>query len=82
MCKPEAGSGPLDINMSEMDGLQALDEICKVSPKTMVSAESTMDKVKEAIKKGAVGFVVKPLNATSILDRIENFSGKGNSHGR
>jgi len=36
----------------------------------MVSAEATMDKVSEAIKKGAAGFVVKPLNPASVLDRI------------
>src|SRR3989338_8266688 len=65
----------LDINMPEMDGLQALEEIHKASPATvvlMVSAEATMDRVSEAIKKGAAGFVVKPLNATSILGKIES----------
>lgn len=65
----------LDINMPVMDGLQALEEIRKASPATivmMVSAEATMDRVSEAIKKGAAGFVVKPLNAASVLDRIEN----------
>ena len=65
----------LDINMPVMDGLQALEEIRKVSPATivmMVSAKATMDRVSEAIKKGAAGFVVKPLNAASVLDRIEN----------
>jgi len=65
----------LDINMPEMDGLQALEEIHKASPATvvlMVSAEATMDRVSEAIKKGAAGFVVKPLNAASVLDRIDN----------
>ena len=65
----------LDINMPEMDGLQALEEIRKISPATkviMVSAEATMDRVSEAIKKGAVGFVVKPLNATSVLGKIES----------
>lgn len=65
----------LDINMPKMDGLQALEEIRKVNPDStvlMVSAESTMDKVKEAIQKGASGFVVKPLNAASVLDKIEN----------
>jgi CheY-like chemotaxis protein len=44
----------LDINMPVMDGLQALEEIRKVSPATivmMVSAEVTMDMVSEAIKK-------------------------------
>lgn len=63
----------LDINMPKMDGLQALDEIRKTSPKTMVimvSADATMDKVSEAVKKGAAGFVVKPLKAASVLDRI------------
>jgi len=63
----------LDINMPKMDGLQALEEIRKVSPTTiviMVSAEATMDRVSEAIKKGAAGFVVKPLNAASVLDRV------------
>jgi len=63
----------LDINMPEMDGLQVLEEIRKVSPETvvlMVSAEATMEKVSEAIEKGAAGFVVKPLNAASVLDRI------------
>lgn len=63
----------LDINMPKMDGLQALEEIRKVSPATivlMVSAESTMDKVREAIEKGASGFVVKPLNQVGVLDRV------------
>lgn len=63
----------LDINMPQMDGLQALDGIRKASPETiviMVSADATMDKVSEAIKKGASGFVVKPLNSASVLDRV------------
>jgi len=63
----------LDINMPKMDGLQALEEIRRVSPTTtviMISADATMDKVREAIGKGASGFVVKPLNQASVLDRI------------
>ena len=71
----------LDINMPKMDGLQALEEIRKISPATivlMVSAEATMDKVREAIEKGAAGFVVKPLNPASVLDRIAMcLKGKG-----
>ena len=65
----------LDINMPEMDGFQALEEIRKICPDTlviMISAEATMDRVSEAIKKGAVGFVVKPLNAASVLDKISH----------
>ncbi len=63
----------LDINMPKMDGLQALEEIRKVSPASiviMVSVDATMDRVSEAIKKGATGFVIKPLNAANVLDRI------------
>ncbi len=63
----------LDINMSEMDGMQVLEEIRKISPATivlMVSAEATIDKVNEAMEKGADGFVVKPLNPASVLDKI------------
>lgn len=63
----------LDINMPRMDGLQALEGIRKASPDSiviMVSADATMDRVSEAIQKGAAGFVVKPLNAASVLDRV------------
>ncbi len=63
----------LDINMPKLDGMQALEEIHKASPDTvvlMVSAEATLDKVREAMEKGAAGFVVKPLNPASVLDRI------------
>jgi len=61
--------------MPEMGGFEALDEIRKISPATlaiMISAEATMDSVSEAIKKGAAGFVVKPLNAASVLSKIEH----------
>ena len=63
----------LDINMPEMDGLQALEEIHKINPAAivlMVSAEATMDRVSEAIKKGAAGFLVKPLNQANVLNKI------------
>lgn len=63
----------LDINMPKMSGLDALDEILKLNPPPivlMMSADATMDNVSGAIKKGAAGFVVKPLNAASVLDRI------------
>jgi two-component system, chemotaxis family, chemotaxis protein CheY len=64
----------LDINMPKMDGLQALEEIRKINPAAkvmMVSGDSTIDKVKEAIQKGASGFVVKPLTASGVLKKIQ-----------
>ena len=53
--------------------LTGVEEIRKISPASivlMVSASLTMDRVNEAIKKGASGFVVKPLNPASVLDKI------------
>lgn len=75
--KKKPGLVLLDINLPGMDGLQALEEIRTISPSTnvlMVSAEATMDKVNEAINKGAVGFVVKPLNIASVLDKIAMYN--------
>lgn len=70
----------LDINMPKMDGLQVLEAIRQAQPEIkiiMVSAEATMDKVTEAIKKGAAGFVVKPFNAARVLDKVsECINGK------
>ncbi len=63
----------LDINMPKMDGFHALEEILKLSPAPivlMMSGDATMDNVSGAIKKGAAGFVVKPLNAATLLDRV------------
>ena len=63
----------LDINMPQMDGLKTLEEIRKVSSATivlMVSADSTMERMRDAIDSGAAGFIVKPFNADMILDRV------------
>ncbi|MEW6313817.1 MAG: response regulator [Pseudomonadota bacterium] len=63
----------LDVNMSRMDGLQALQEIKAQHPAMkvlMISAMPTMDRVKFAQGMGADGFIVKPFNAAKILDTI------------
>ncbi len=63
----------LDINMPGMDGLEVLRVIKQRLPATrviMISADSTMERVKEAIASGAAGFIVKPFNAGRVLDDI------------
>jgi YesN/AraC family two-component response regulator len=63
----------LDINMPGMDGLEVLRAIKKRFPATkvvMISAEATMERVKEAVSSGATGFIVKPFNAGRVLDDI------------
>ena len=71
----------LDINMPRVDGLQVLAEIRREHPTVkviMVSAQASLDKVSEAIKAGAAGFVVKPFNAAIVLEKIGRcFKGKG-----
>ena len=67
----------LDITMPEMDGLQAIDGILRVSPHTkiiMCSAMGQQSKVVEAIKKGAKDFIVKPFEKTRVLQAISNVS--------
>lgn len=71
----------LDITMPEMDGIQAVPEILKVSPKTkiiMVSAMGQQSMVIEAIKQGARDFVVKPFDKSRIFQSINNVLGNDN----
>lgn len=65
----------LDITMPEMDGIQAVPEILKVSPNTsiiMVSAMGQQSMVIEAIKQGAKDFVVKPFDKSRVYQSIRN----------
>lgn len=71
----------LDITMPEMDGIRAVPEILKVSPKTkiiMVSAMGQQSMVIEAIKQGAKDFVVKPFDKTRVFQSISNVLATGN----
>lgn len=63
----------LDITMPEMDGLEVLKKIHQLDPDVviiMVTALGTADAVKEAIKFGAKGYIVKPLDRNKVLERI------------
>ena len=65
----------LDITMPEKDGLEAIEEILKVSPNTkiiMVSAMGEQSLVMEAIKMGAKDFIIKPFDKYRVLEAIKN----------
>lgn len=65
----------LDITMPEMDGMEAIEKILEVSPKTkiiMCSAMGQHGKVVEAIKKGAKDFIIKPFEKTRVLQAVYN----------
>ncbi len=63
----------LDINMPVMNGIQTLEIIKENYPKLkviMLSIQSTEETVKKVLSLGADGFVVKPFQANSILERM------------
>ncbi|MGL4367505.1 MAG: response regulator [Brevinemataceae bacterium] len=63
----------LDITMPEMDGLTTLKKLREINPDInviMVTALGTSDTVKEAIKLGAKGYIIKPLDRDKVLERI------------
>lgn len=65
----------LDITMPEMDGIEAIEGILRVSPHTkiiMCSAMGQQSKVVESIKKGAKDFIVKPFEKARVLQAINN----------
>ena len=62
----------MDITMPEMDGLAALKEIKKMDPNAKVAMVTAMGQqalVMEALKTGAMDFVVKPLDQERVLGR-------------
>ncbi|URA09520.1 response regulator [Thermospira aquatica] len=63
----------LDITMPEMDGIEALKEIKAIDPNAtvvMVTAIGTAEAVKEAIKLGAKGYLVKPIDREKVIERL------------
>jgi DNA-binding response OmpR family regulator len=66
----------LDWNMPNMDGLTFLktikaDDTFKNIPVIMVTSESEKTRIIEAIKAGAVNYVVKPFSKEVILEKIQ-----------
>lgn len=64
----------LDITMPEMDGIAALKRIKIIEPKAKIiicSALGQKDKVVEAIKEGALSFIVKPFKEEKLVEVVE-----------
>lgn len=63
----------IDIEMPTLGGLEALPEVLAASPDTrvvMVSAQGTLANVKNAIEKGAHGFLVKPFTKEKLEQAV------------
>lgn len=65
----------LDTTLPEISGIDAIDQILKVSPNSriiMCSATGQHSKVVASIKRGAKDFIVKPFEKTRLLQAIYN----------
>jgi two-component system, chemotaxis family, chemotaxis protein CheY len=65
----------MDITMPEMDGLTAVELILRANPKALilvVSALADRATAVEAIKRGASGFLLKPITVDSIQEAIDD----------
>lgn len=66
----------LDLQMPVMDGFAVLTAIrqrekLKDLPVIILTMDGRKDKVVQGILSGVAGYVVKPVNSTQLLDRIE-----------
>ena len=60
----------MDITMPGMPGIEALEEIMRIDPEARVIMSSAMGQeafVRESVKKGARGFLVKPMVEATLL---------------
>lgn len=67
----------MDIIMPEMDGLEAVKRIKEIDPNAKIVMVSTMgqrDFVFEAIRNGAVDFIVKPIQEERVKEIIERLA--------
>lgn len=63
----------LDVMMPGMSGLEVLGILRQEAPESrvvMITSDASMQTVREALGKGAVGFIVKPFNAKRVADAL------------
>lgn len=72
----------MDINMPEMDGIQALEAIkanpaLKDLPVVMVTTDSDRTRIIQAVKAGAANYVTKPFTHDDLASKIAASLGAG-----
>jgi two-component system chemotaxis response regulator CheY len=63
----------MDLTMSEMTGMEAVREILKINPKAKIIVCSAMGQreiINDAVKAGAMGFVIKPFEEEDLVNEI------------
>lgn len=76
----------LDLQMPVMDGFSVLTAIrqrekLKDLPVIILTMDGHKDKVVQGILSGVAGYVVKPVNSTQLIERIEKCLGTGEDPG-
>jgi two-component system, NtrC family, nitrogen regulation response regulator NtrX len=68
-----------DIKMPQMDGIEVLAEIQKMTdvPVVMISGHGNIETAVEAIKKGAFDYIAKPLDLNRLLITLRNALDRG-----
>ncbi|GMR05326.1 MAG: sigma-54 dependent transcriptional regulator [Thermodesulfobacteriota bacterium] len=67
----------MDINLPEMDGIEALEKIRKVDPDVgvvMLSASDSARQAVSALKKGAYDYITKPFEYEDLLSTLKRYS--------
>jgi len=62
-----------DLKMKELDGIEVLKLVQKVSPKTkviIITGFATVEKAREALKIGAYDFIAKPFKLSQLRDLV------------
>ncbi|WP_147822501.1 response regulator [Salidesulfovibrio onnuriiensis] len=63
----------LDIKLKKMNGVEVLEEIKKISPKTrviMLTGYPTLETARESIRLGASEYCVKPIDKAELEEKV------------
>jgi putative two-component system response regulator len=64
----------LDIRMPDINGIELLGKVKEMAPETevvMITAYASVDTATNALRLGALDYLIKPFNASSVLDVVE-----------
>jgi two-component system chemotaxis response regulator CheY len=75
-CNPDVVT--MDITMPDMDGIAATDKLVKTFPDAriiMVTSHGQKAMVMDALKAGAKGYILKPINTDKLRDTLAHVTG-------
>lgn len=64
----------VDVRLPKWDGIQVLDKVSKISPRTLTmitTASATVETAIDALHKGAIDYLVKPLDFGDVVIRLK-----------